>query len=56
MYGQLSDAICFGDVGHLEYLVPLLAIFFKGSGSGNYAKMMLDDLQWTKNEAPEGLR
>jgi hypothetical protein len=56
IYGQLSDAIRFGDVGHFVYLVPYLAIFFKGSGSKSYAKMMLDHMQWAKYEAPDGVR
>jgi hypothetical protein len=51
LYAELRDAVRQGDVGHLEYLIPTLAMFFKGSGSGNYSKLMISYLQW-KLEAP----
>jgi hypothetical protein len=51
LYSQIRDAIRNGDVGHLEYLVPHLAIFFHGGGSVNYAKLMVEYIQW-KLEAP----
>jgi hypothetical protein len=55
-YNQLRETIRQGDVGHLEYLLPQLAIFFKGSGSKNYSQLILDYLQWSRFEAPEGVR
>jgi hypothetical protein len=51
LYSELNEAISKGDVGHLDYLVPVLLTFFKGSGSGNYSKLMWNYLQW-KKEAP----
>jgi hypothetical protein len=56
LFAQLRNTIQQGDVGHLEYLVPMLAVFFKGSGNPQYAKLMVDYLQFSKYEAPEGIR
>lgn len=49
-------AIKHGDVGLLDTLNPLLAIFFKGGGHGNYGNDLLDYLQWRKYESTPELR
>ena len=56
LYTQLRETIREGDVGHLEYLVPSLAMYYKGAGKPNYARLMIDYLQWSKYEAPPGIR
>lgn len=56
LYQQLRETIRSGDVGHIEYMLPELAIFFKGSGSKNYSQLLLDYLQWSRFEAPDGVR
>lgn len=56
LYAQLRSTVRQGDVGHLEYLVPTLAVYFKGTGNSNYARLMLDYVQWSKYEAPQGYR
>ncbi|KZT31460.1 hypothetical protein SISSUDRAFT_972404, partial [Sistotremastrum suecicum HHB10207 ss-3] len=51
IYIQVDEAIRSGDVGRLEDLAAYLTVWFKGSGSNNYAQLFLDYLQWHRHEA-----
>jgi len=55
LYSQVRKVTRNGDVGHLEALLPRLALSFKGANCSNYSSMLLEYMLWSK-EAPPGVR
>ncbi|KAG8944356.1 hypothetical protein FRC04_002015 [Tulasnella sp. 424] len=55
-YITLRAAIRAGDVRVMEDMLPILALFFKGSGRPKYAILMLEEMQRLKNEYPAEYR
>jgi hypothetical protein len=54
-YWMFHFSIRAGDVGLVETLLPTLGLYFKGAGSHNYAKSIVEWLQFRRYEAPPGL-